>query len=176
MTLYYENAWWDKAAQSWVDESFHILERLSLYDRRRRLVRAGMMEPNLSLFAWNDVVFRSFQSGYLKQIDMDLYRRLRSPVAKRLYRLLDKRFYHKPKWQFDLRELGCEHVGLSRNYDIGQLKRKLRPAIAELESVGYLIPEGTPGRFARVCQGVWQVSFTKGKLPKTVARSSGFGP
>jgi hypothetical protein len=169
VTLYYGNAWWDKLAQSWVDENFHVLERVSLYDRQRRLPQAGMKDPSLSLFAWNEVVFRSFQSGYLKQIDMDLYRRLHRPVAKRLYRLLDKRFYHKPHWRFDLRELGCEHVGLSRSYDIGQLKRKLRPAIAELETVGYLEPETEGGRFTRICEKHWQVSFTKGQLPKRAA-------
>jgi len=48
---------------------------------------------------------------------MELYRRLESPIAKRLYRLLDKRFYHKTQWTFDLRTFCCEHVGLSRSYD-----------------------------------------------------------
>ena len=176
VTLYYESAWWDKGTQSWVDESFHILERLSLYDRRRRLTKAGLVEPSLSLFAWNDVVFRSFQSGYLKQIDMALYRKLRSPITKRLYRLLDKRFYHKPRWQFDLREIGCEHIGLSRNYDIGQLKRKLRPAIAELESLDYLGWQPEAKRFTRIRDGKWQVSFVKGNSPKSVIPSSATVP
>ena len=36
----YENAWWDNSAKSWVDENFHILENVSLYDRERRR-RAG---------------------------------------------------------------------------------------------------------------------------------------
>ena len=165
VAFYYENAWWDKTKQSWVDESFHILERLSMYDRRRRSQRVADSEPALSVFCWNEVVFRSFRSGYLKQIDMELFRRLKSPIAKRLYRLLDKRFYHKARWEFDLREFACEHVGLSRNYDAGGLKRKLRPAIAELESVGYLKRADPKGRFQRVGRGRWQVSFVKGTTP-----------
>jgi hypothetical protein len=36
VVLIYQNAWWDNAAKSWVDESFHILESVSLYDRERR--------------------------------------------------------------------------------------------------------------------------------------------
>lgn len=132
VTLYYENAWWDKAAGAWVDEHFHMLDQVVVYDRRRRLLRCGMDELPLSMFVWNEVVFRSFQSGYLKQLDMGLYRGLESPVAKRLYRLLDKRFYHKREWTFDLRTFCCEHVGLSRSYDAAGLKRKLRPAIGEL--------------------------------------------
>jgi len=163
VTFYYENAWWDKSKQSRVHESFHILERVSLYDRRRRLQRGAADEPPLSMFCWNEVVFRSFQSGYLKRIDMELYRRLESPVAKRLYRLLDKRFYHKKSWQFDLRELACEHVGLSRSYDAAGLKRKLRPAIAELEAAGYLEPMDPKRRFSKIGRGKWQVGFAREK-------------
>jgi hypothetical protein len=166
VSFYYENAWWDKAKQSWVNESFHILERVSLYDRRRKSVKATDTELALSMFCWNEVVFRSFQSGYLKSIDMELFRRLQSPIGKRLYRLLDKRFYHKPRWEFDLRELACEHVGLSRNYDAGGLKRKLRPAIAELESVGYLKPMDPENRFVRLGRGRWQIHFCRKSVRK----------
>jgi hypothetical protein len=166
VSFYYQNAWWDKTKQSWVDESFHILERVSLYDRRRKSAKATDSEPPLSMFCWNEVVFRSFQSGYLKSIDMELYRRLQSPIGKRLYRLLDKRFYHKTRWEFDLRELACEHVGLSRSYDAGGLKRKLRSAIAELESVGYLKPMDPENRFVRLAPGRWQVRFCRKPVRK----------
>ncbi len=166
VTLYYEKAWWDKHESAWVDEDFHILERLSLYDRQRRLRRLGMNEPALSSFVWNPVVYRSFQAGYLKGLDMELFRRLRTPVAKRLYRLLDKRFYHKNHWQFDLRELACEHVGLSRSYDIGQLKRKLCTAIGELEQQGYIATIPWANRFQSVRRGKWTIEFTRECSPK----------
>ena len=162
VTFYYQNAWWDKAALSWVDENFHLLDQVSLYGRRRQLPSVAG-EPALSMFAWNEVVFHSFQAGYLKQIDLELFRRLNSPISKRLYRLLDKRFYHKPTWEFDLKELACEHVGLSRGYDVGQLKRKLRPAIAELVEVGYLKPMEEQNRFLRRGEGRWQVVLSQGK-------------
>jgi hypothetical protein len=126
-----------------------------------------MDELPLSSFSWNEVVFRSFRAGYLKRIDMDLFRRLESPVAKRLYRLLDKRFYHKPRWEFDLRELACEHVGLSRRYDAGQMKRKLRPAIAELEETGFLLSMSMEERFFRVSPGKWTVCFAKANLKRS---------
>ena len=129
VTLYYENAWWDKAGQAWVDENFHLLEQLSIYDRARQLLQAGLGRAAAVHVRLERGRFPQLSSGYLKQIDMDLYPRLQSPIAKRLYRLLDKRFYHKRRWEFGLRELACEHVGLSRSYDTGQLKRKLRPAI-----------------------------------------------
>jgi hypothetical protein len=162
VTLYYEKAWWDNQDKAWVDESFHILERLTLFDRDRRLRRQGMKEPALSSFVWNPVVFRSFEAGYLKKIDMDLFRCLRTPIAKRLYRILDKRFYHRDTWEFDLRELACEHVGMSRNYDNGQLKRKLRGAVESLEQYGFLEPADWSGRFRRVARGRWTITFTRG--------------
>ncbi len=165
VTLFYEKAWWDKQEKAWVDESFHILERLVLYDRDRRLRRQGMKEPALSSFVWNPVVFRSFQAGYLKRIDMELLRRLRTPIAKRLYRILDKRFYHRDAWEFDLRELACEHVGMSRSYDNGQLKRKLRAAVEELERRGYLEPAEWSRRFRSVGRRRWTVSFRRKRPP-----------
>ena len=139
VTLYYDKAWWDKDEQTWVDENFHILEQVTLYDQERRLkrLRSSNSEPPLSSFAWNEVVFRSFKSGYLKAIDFGVFRQLKFAAAKRMYRFLDKRFYHKSRWEFDLVEFAFEHIGLSRNYDTGQLKRRLQAAITELESVGF---------------------------------------
>jgi hypothetical protein len=163
VTLYYEKAWWDHREKAWMDESFHILERLTLFDRQRRLRRQGMNEPVLSSFVWNPVVFRSFQAGYVKKIDMDLFRRLRTPIAKRLYRILDKRFYHRDTWEFNLRDLACEHVGMSRTYDNAQLKRKLRRAVEELERQGFLEPAQWSGRFRRVSRGQWTITFTRSR-------------
>ena len=40
VVLMYENAWWDNTAKSWVDENFHVLDNVTLYDRERRK-RAG---------------------------------------------------------------------------------------------------------------------------------------
>ena len=106
MTLYYDKAWWDKEEQSWVDENFHILEQVTLYDQERRLKRLRSSSPELPLssFTWNEVVFRSFKSGYLKAIDLGVFRELEFAAAKRMYRFLDKRFYHKSRWEFDLGE------------------------------------------------------------------------
>ena len=132
----------------------------------RFLPRAGVSvrnpsEPALSSFLWNEVVFRSFQTGYLKRIDMELFRRLKSPIAKRLYRFLDKRFHHKTTWEFKLRELAHEHIGLSRSYDTAQLKRKLLPAITELEGVGFVQPQASTVRFTRIKRGVWHVALAR---------------
>lgn len=140
VTLYYNKAWWNKAKKSWMDEKFHILDNVWLCHRDEPPPDTGLDEssPRMSAFVWNEVIFRSFSAGNLKSIDFEFYKSLRSAVAKRLYRFLDKRFYHRKRWEFDLRELCFEHIGLSRNYDTTNLKRKLLPAIRELEDRGFL--------------------------------------
>jgi hypothetical protein len=167
VTLYYDKAWWDKDEQTWVDENFHILEQVTLYDQERRLkhLRSSNTEP-LSSFAWNEVVFRSFKSGYLKAIDLGLFRQLEYAAAKRMYRFLDKRFYHKSRWEFDLTEFACEHIGVSRNYDTGQLKRRLQPAIAELEAVGFLEVMPVAQRYVKISRGEWRIVFIRKAVPQ----------
>ncbi len=163
VTLYYDKAWWDKEEQSWVDENFHILEQVTLYDQMRRLqrLRSGNPELPLSSFTWNEVVFRSFQSGYLKAIDLGLYRELELAAAKRMFRFLDKRFYHKSRWEFDLGEFAREHIGLSRKYDTGQLKRRLDPALAELAAIGFLEPLPRAQRYVKISRGHWRIVFVR---------------
>ena len=139
VVLMYENAWWDNTAKSWVDENFHVLDNVTVYDRERRGPAKGKpgrrgskgaagAEPlPLSSFRWNEVIFRSFQSGNLKQLDLEFYLSLRLPTTKRLFRFLDKRFYRCDRLDFDLKTFACEHIGMSRTYKPTELKRRLKP-------------------------------------------------
>ncbi|RIK77026.1 MAG: replication initiator protein A [Planctomycetota bacterium] len=165
VTLYYDKAWWDKQANCWIDAAFHLLDQITLA-RRPKGARPGAAaadRENRSTFTWNEVVFRSFRAGYLKRLDMDLYRSLESTIAKRMLRFLDKRFYHRARWEFPLVEFACEHIGLGRNYDTGQLKRRLAPAIAELEAAGVIGRLTDAARYRRVARSDWRVVFTKGR-------------
>jgi len=160
VTLSYRNSWWNKARQCWVDEKFHVLDNVRLHHREPN-VAAEPGEAVASVFVWNEVLFRSFQAGNLKSLDFDFFRELRSAIARRLYRFLDKRFFHRHRWEFDLRELACEHAGLSRGYDTANLRRKLQPGIAELEQRGYLRACPPEDRFRKICCGEWRVVFQK---------------
>ena len=123
VTLYYENAWWDKAQKRWADAHFHLLDDLILYRRMNPHVgvRVKSGEAALSSFTWNEIVFCSFQAGFLKKLDLDFYRSLKLATAKRMYRFLDKRFHFSSRLRFKLPVFACEHLGLSRSYDVGQL-------------------------------------------------------
>jgi hypothetical protein len=158
VTLYYDNAWRDRRQQRWVNEKFHVLDNVTLFDRER-----GGRPPQLPLssFTWNDVLFRSFQAGNVRSLDFEFFKRLESAIAKRMFRFLDKRFYHRRRWEFDLKEFAWEHISLARSYDAGGLKRKLRPAIAELERQGFLTALPDSSRFFQLQCGPWRVVFEK---------------
>ena len=117
----------------------------------------------LSSFRWNEVIFQSFQSGNLKQLDLEFYLKLRLPTTKRMYRFLDKRFYRRSRLDFDLRTLACEHIGLSRSYAPTELKRRLKPALEELEQLGFLEPLGPEERYSYVKRGCWRIIFIRGR-------------
>jgi len=177
VVLMYENAWWDNAAKSWVDENFHVLDNVTVYDRERRGPAKGKprrtasaakkgtaaAEPlPLSSFRWNEVIFRSFQSGNLKQLDLEFYLSLRLPTTKRLFRFLDKRFYRCDRLDFDLKTFACEHIGMSRVYKPTELKRRLKPALEELESLGFLEPLPPEERYSWQARGQWRILFIRG--------------
>lgn len=167
VTLYYDKAWWSKEEQCWVSENFHILDQVTIFDKERRERRLkskkGDPEAGRSSFVWNEVVYDSFQAGYLKQIDMDFFKSLESAISKRVYRFLDKRFYKRESLIFDLREFALEHIGLNRNYQNSEIKRRLAPAIKELEEKGLLEKLSPKQRFENKSRGVWTVTFKRAK-------------
>jgi len=124
----------------------------------------------LSSFRWNEVIFQSFQSGNLKQLDLEFYLKLRLPTTKRMYRFLDKRFYRRSRLDFDLRTLACEHIGLSRTYAPTELKRRLKPALEELEQLGFLEPLSPEERYSYVKRGCWRIMFIRGCCAATEAQ------
>jgi hypothetical protein len=117
----------------------------------------------LSSFRWNEVIFQSFQSGNLKQLDLEFYLRLRLPTTKRMFRFLDKRFYRRTRLDFDLRTLACEHIGMSRSYAPTELKRRLKPALEELEQHGFLEPLTPEERYSYVKRGCWRIILIRGQ-------------
>ena len=143
----YDNAWWDPRQKTWTTRAFNIIDNVEINDSRTSDGQAGLFTSRI---VWNEVVFDSFQAGFLRDIDFQLCMRLEHPTALRMYRFLGKRFYVRPEWLFDLKEFAHEHMGLGRNYEGGtQIARKLKPAIAELEAIGFLEPLPEKDRFIK---------------------------
>lgn len=163
VTLEYDRAWWAKEERSWESENFHILEEVTIVDRHRRERRKAAFPDDAnavkSYFVWNEKVFGSFLAGNLKQLNFEFFKSLESSIAKRMFRFLDKRFYLRKQWEFDLRIFCCEHIGLARTNSNSELKRLLAIPIRELEARGFLEPCAAESRYAEMRRGEWSVRF-----------------
>ncbi len=164
LTVYSDRAFYDKARKSWVNRDFGIFDNLYIYERDEVDKREASAD---SWLVWNEVVFGSFSAGYLKKLDWDLYLRLKDPVAKRLYRFLDKRFYHSDRLVMDLNEIAFNKVRVSPNYNTAQAKRALMKGIRELEHLWELRPAAEDKRFSKVSRGKWEVEFQKRRREKS---------
>jgi hypothetical protein len=158
VSIHYWNAWRDNESGSWRDSAaVGIIEYFSLTDGRFRAPAQVPTRSGQSCFCWNKLFFQSFQAGYLKKLDFEVYRSLKGAAVKRAYRFLDKRFYHRDDWKFDLRQFACEKLGFSRAYTTGQLKERVRPVLGKLEQIGFIEPH----KFAKGRPKVWTLSVTK---------------
>lgn len=168
VTLYYDNAWRDKKTGQWVEAKFHFIEFVEFYKQGNESVFAP---DGASVIKWNDLIFRNFCEGNLKTLDFHLYRALESGIAKRLFRFLDKRFYHRKRLVFALEVFACDKIGLTRpikvstsgktTVDVAQIKRRLLPAIKELEEQKFIFAKDPEDRFTKDPAGVWQVHFER---------------
>lgn len=165
----YDNAWWDTRQKMWTTKAFHIIDNVEINDSRASNGQTGFFTSRI---LWNEVVHDSFQAGFLRDIDFQLCMRLEHPTALRIYRFLGKRFYVRHEWIFDLKEFAYGHIGLGRNYEGGmQISRKLLPAIAELETVGFLEPLPEAERFIKKGRD-WSIRFIQKQVATAVLPAS----
>lgn len=155
VTLYYNQAWWDFSHKKWRSRTFHVIEALDLRGRD------DADDDRLSSFTWNEVLFTSLQAKNIKRLDIELYFRLQSAAARQMYRYLDKRFYLVSCLEYELRRFACEHIGFAKSYDTAQLKRRILPAIEELEAVGFLQPMTPADRFRKRGRGDWTITLVR---------------
>lgn len=78
-----DRAFYDHEQKSWVNRDSRVFDKLVIY---RREVIQGKAAPDCSRIVWSEILLRSFQSGYLKQLVWTHDCSLTSPVAKRLCR------------------------------------------------------------------------------------------
>jgi len=144
-TLKFHDAWWDKAEKEWTSKTFHLIGDVNLCSRdqlERRRARTDCVSLKLCSFKWSDVIWKSFQDGFIKNLDMALFRRIakgrKRDVPLRLFRILDKRFHYGPVAEFDLRRLCVGTLGLCQSYSPSQMMRILERAAKWLSDCGFL--------------------------------------
>jgi hypothetical protein len=163
VSVHHFNAWRDNANKCWKNSvALGVIEYTEIEsystDRRSAVVRAATK----SCIIWNTKLFASLSSGYVKKLNFAVYRSLKRSAAKRAYRFLDKRFFHSPTWEFDLKTFACEKLGLSRAYDTGQLKERLKPALDELHDIGFI----EPVKYRKQRPKQWTIAVAKKDAPK----------
>ena len=136
-----DNAFYDRAASSWVDTKFHIIDESHLFTRDKYdLARANTGEKRpRSWIRWGGPLYKSFSDGYLATFDLELYRAINGGVAKKLYRYSNKRLWQKSRYVIDLRELAEDKLGFKRGHYLSELKRLLAPSFDELSRFGYSV-------------------------------------
>jgi len=169
LTIFSDRAFYDFSQKSWVNRDFGVFDSLYIY---RKEADTGRGMRALSRFTWNEVLFSSFQSGYLKRIDWRLYTSLRSPIAKRLYRLLDKRFFRSHTVEFDLQDLATRKLRMSSSYNTAQIKRAIRNGIDELVQRWHLKSIPDSKRYAKQATGNWIVRFERVSHQKVVGSTA----
>jgi len=160
LNIRYENAWWDAAGRAYEEEVATGI--IAAYRIARQVSGPRRDDTELqSWVTWTPQFHDSLQKGNIKRLDLELFFSLRSPTAQRMYRFLDKRFYNTPRLSLDLVEFACGHVGLTESDNVAILKRRLAPAITELEEIGFLERADVEARYQKVRAGVWRVHFEK---------------
>jgi plasmid replication initiation protein len=139
VNIHASNAFWDNAKRSYVTVSFSLIQEYQLYDEKPRKGEKLRSEPPSSFFMWTDRLFESFKSGYIKFLDTELYFKLQSATARRLFRYLDKKFGRDHHFAIDIFKLAHEHLGISRNFKyVSQIVQQMRSALDDLQRNRYL--------------------------------------
>ena len=140
LTIYAQNAFWDKRRQRYVShQSFHIFDSYHLLER----YSPGRRKTPLALgyIVIGDYFWRSIQAGNIKDLDLALYRRLPSPLTKRLYRFLDKKRWYGRPFSMACPKL-CKKLGFAGpavdKYYPSQIRRMLGPALRALKAEGFV--------------------------------------
>lgn len=133
------NAFWNHKHKSFVNTGFSLIEFYELLTEKPGRKKVGEVAKPNSYFKWNDVMFSSMQAGFLKTVDLDLALSLRSPIAVRLYRYLDKKAWDgRATFEIELCVLCERHLAMAPNPYPSKLKERLKTAHEELLERGFL--------------------------------------
>jgi Replication initiator protein A len=112
-------------------------------------------------FTWHDLVHRALQLPPWSSMDLAIALRLKRAISRQLYVLLSDKLLFSARFEVSLAMLGFEHLGLSRKYQMAQLKQIIVPALLDLERSGVVAPKDVKERFVKLEKRGWVVIFEK---------------
>ncbi len=128
-----KNAFYHKGRKAYISDTFSLLTEVKLAEYEGIAgERKDRNRVHLSQYFVD-----SYRANYLKHIDARFYWSLSSPIAKRLYRLVDKKRGGRKSWEVELFSLKSR-IPLSDYRYASKIKEKLAPAHEELISKGFL--------------------------------------
>ncbi len=122
-----------------------------------------------SFAQFSEVLWESIQAENLKKLDLDVYYGLRSPIAKRLYRFLDKRKHNKTCFELELQALAEVNIGLSSPTRVfpSQIKQTLVGPHKELNAIGFL----NDVNYFLGNNGAWRIRYRFGSGKTAISES-----
>ncbi len=127
-----DNAFWSKGQQR------HISDTFNLWNVRFDSISDKNGSGSRHEIEFGKLFRRSFEEHYLRGLDIDFFWQLESPVAKRLYRLVDlKREVEEVTWSTDLFDLQ-RRIPIGPYAYVSKIKEKLSAAHDELVARGFL--------------------------------------
>ena len=128
-----KNAFYHKGRKAYISDTFSLLTEVKLAEYEGIAgERKDRNRVHLSQYFVD-----SYRANYLKHIDARFYWSLSSPIAKRLYRLVDKKRGGRRSWEVELFSLKSR-IPLSDYKYASKVKEKLAPAHEELVTKGFL--------------------------------------
>ena len=149
--------------QSLYDDSFYLYNRVVF--RGEKLPDDSVAETNYLYLG--DPYLESLNAFYVKKIDYKYYQDLKSSIARRLYEILDIKFYglKKHSVKIEYKKL-CALLPVAQQKYYSNAKWKLKPAHDELMAID---PKGNPlpdkkkylqaVRWTRPSKNVWEVEY-----------------
>lgn len=137
-TIKSRGAFYYKGRKRWIDDTFHLYDRVVF--KGEQLPDGTIAETNyLYLSSW---YLESINSFYLKPLDFEYYKSLKSTIAQRLYELLGVKFNRI--LQEGLESLRyryttlCQLLPITPQRYLSKAKERLEPAHNELKKTGFL--------------------------------------
>ena len=126
-----DNAFWSNGAKR------HISDTFRLWDVTFDAIADKNGYGSRHRIEFGKLFKRSFEERYLRGLDIEFYWALDSPVAKRLYRLVDLKRAGAASWSTDLFELQ-KQIPIGPYAYVSKIKEKLKAAHEELIARGFL--------------------------------------
>lgn len=137
LTIISEEAFYSKREKKRITTktAFHIIEIVWLRHVTDDLVPE--LPGENGYVVWNDVILSSMKAGYIKKLDGTVYFRLNSPLARTMYKMLDKQMHYRNSWEIDIFIL-ASRLGMVKYKYPSKVIEKLQPAFDELIQDGFL--------------------------------------